>query len=197
MKYEKSSSMLFPLQARSKPGYWEVSCECGWKKTGYKNPVAAQWGGENHLPHCQFYKKAKEISEMAKKVFEGKTEDAGAFILAAAFWKLGHTLRGHIIREFQTENGACFSVQLEKPMTVPGDVVSPKQQGEVTADKFSIGGLKGFQMAVDASGAGKLLPGDVLTVKATGETDTGKGSPQVNFKVRVERGDANQQEGNF
>lgn len=131
---------------------------------------------------------------MAKKVFEGKTEDAGAFILAAAFWKSGVVLRGKVMREFQTENGACFALHLDKAITIPGDVVSPKQQGEVTADRFSIGGLKGFQMAVDASGAGKLLPGDIITVKATGETDTGKGSPQVNFKIRVERGDENQSE---
>lgn len=126
---------------------------------------------------------------MTKKVFEGKTEDAGAFILASAFWKLGHTIRGTVLREFQTENGTCFAVQLEKPITVPGDVVSPKQQNEVTADRFSIGGLKGFQMAVDAAGAGALQKGDVITVKSTGETDTGKGNPQVNFKVRIERGD--------
>lgn len=134
---------------------------------------------------------------MSKKVFEGKTEDAGAFILAAAFWKLGLVMRGQVLREFQTENGTCFVVHLDKPIVVPGDVVSPKQQGDVTSDRFSIGGLKGFQMAVDASGAGKLLPGDIITVKATGETDTGKGSPQVNFKVRVERGDEKQQDANF
>lgn len=179
---------------------WEVKCECGWQKAGYKNPVAARWGGEAHLPHCQFYRDAlKKIEgeEMSKKTFEGKTEDAGAFILAAAFWKLGHVLRGTVMREFQTENGACFAIQLEKPLTIPGEVVSPKQTGEVTGDKFSIGGLKGFQMAIDASGCMKLLPGDVITVKATGETDTGKGSPQVNFKIRVERGDEKQTEANF
>lgn len=131
---------------------------------------------------------------MGKKVFEGKTEDAGAFILAAAFWKLGHTIHGTVLREFQTENGPCFAIHFDKPLTIPGDVVSPKQTGEVTGERFSIGGLKGFQMALDAAGVSKLLPGDVITVKATGETDTGKGSAQVNFKVRVERGDDSQKE---
>lgn len=134
---------------------------------------------------------------MGKRVFEGRTEDAGAFILAAAFWKLGHTIRGTVIREFQTENGPCFAIQLEKPMTIPGDVVSPKQPGEVTGERFSIGGLKGFQMAVDASGATKLLPGDIIMVKSTGETETGKGSAQVQFKVRVERGDDKQTDASF
>jgi hypothetical protein len=183
---------------------WQIKCECGWVKE-YRNPVAARWGGEAHTPHCPFYKKASEIvarateekKEMSKKVFDGKTEDAGAPILSAAFWTKETMIKGTVFRVFQTENGECYALQLISPITVHGANLYPKSEGDVKSDRFSIGGLKGFQMAVDASGAGKILKGDVLTVKATGETDTGKGNPQINFKVRVERGDENQQDANF
>jgi hypothetical protein len=191
---------------------WEVKCECGWVKE-YRNPVAARWGGESHTPHCPFYRKAlemidfagateiidklKEKRKMAKKVFDGKTEDAGAPILSAGFWTKDMMIKGTVFRVFQTENGECYALELIAPITVHGANLYPKAEGEVKSDRFSIGGLKGFQMAVDASGAGKILRGDVLTVKATGQTDTGKGNPQINFKIRVERGDENQQEANF
>src|SRR6267142_4526938 len=169
-----------------------LHCECGWEKE-YRNPVAAKFGGEAHIPHCPFYRRAKEmIDTMSMKRFEGKTEDAGGAILSAAFWKQDTVVRGTIVREFDTENGKCYVLDIPGGLTVDGSALSPKQEGSITGTRFSLGGLKGFQMAVDASGAGRLLVGDVLTIKATGLTDTGKGSPQVNFRVRIERGDDKQ-----
>src|SRR5271170_2933257 len=34
-----------------------IKCECGWEKS-YRNPVAAQWGGESHRPRCSFFQAA-------------------------------------------------------------------------------------------------------------------------------------------
>lgn len=42
------------------PLNWILHCECGWEKP-YRNPVAARWGGESHLPFCSFYREAKVI----------------------------------------------------------------------------------------------------------------------------------------
>lgn len=134
---------------------------------------------------------------MSKKTFEGKTEDAGAPILSANFWTEGKIVKGKVFRVFNTENGECYALQLDSPIKVDGQTIYPKEQGEVTSDRFSIGGLKGFQMAVDASGAGKIQRDDYLTVKCTGSKDVGKGNNQIQFKVRVERGDENQQDAQF
>jgi hypothetical protein len=41
-------------------GPFTLHCACGWEKT-YRNPIAAQWGGESHLPHCSFYATAQMI----------------------------------------------------------------------------------------------------------------------------------------
>jgi hypothetical protein len=42
--------------------YWSnclLHCECGWERI-YRNPVAAQMGGESHLAHCSFFREAQE-----------------------------------------------------------------------------------------------------------------------------------------
>jgi hypothetical protein len=36
---------------------WLIKCECGWEKI-YRNPVAARYGGEAHLPFCSFFSEA-------------------------------------------------------------------------------------------------------------------------------------------
>jgi hypothetical protein len=36
---------------------WQIKCECGWEKI-YRNPVAARYGGEAHLPFCSFFSEA-------------------------------------------------------------------------------------------------------------------------------------------
>src|SRR5690348_10345098 len=126
---------------------WTLRCECGWEKA-YGNPVAAQWGGESHLPRCPFYLEAqricaeeneKEKRKMARKVFDGKTEDAGGFILSASFWKRDTLVRGHVSRIFSTDNGKCFVLLMDKAITVDGHEVSPKQENPVTSDRFAIG----------------------------------------------------------
>jgi hypothetical protein len=47
-------------------GNWELHCECGWRKL-YKNPIAARWGGEAHLPFCSFYKASLAITCKGEK----------------------------------------------------------------------------------------------------------------------------------
>lgn len=115
---------------------------------------------------------------MAKQ-FVGQTE-SGAF-LGADFWKKGTRLEGQVIDRFKTQNGDCYGIRLTNPRSV---MVNGKKE-EVVA----IGALKGFNMAIRASGAGDLQPGDGVIVECIGMEDTGKESKMVKFKVAVSRED--------
>lgn len=115
---------------------------------------------------------------MAKQ-FVGQTE-SGAF-LGATFWKKGVRIEGEVIDKFPTANGDCYGVRLSNPRTV---TVNGNKESTV-----AIGALKGFQMAVRASGAGELLPGDGIIVECIGTADVGKESDMVKFKVAVSRED--------
>lgn len=42
-------------------GPFQVRCSCGWK-TVKKNPVAAQFAGEAHIPHCRLYAEQMRIA---------------------------------------------------------------------------------------------------------------------------------------
>lgn len=119
--------------------------------------------------------------------FGGKTEDAGAPILGAKYWKKGLTLSGKVVRSFPTVNGDCYELFLDKDITVKGELVSPEEQQPITGRKFSVGNMKGFNMAVAACGLQCLLPGDKIKITCTGSTDTGKGNERVNFALEVER----------
>jgi hypothetical protein len=45
---------------------WSIQCECGWEKS-YRNPVAAQWGGESHLSRCPYFQEATRIVAKLRK----------------------------------------------------------------------------------------------------------------------------------
>lgn len=118
--------------------------------------------------------------------FSGETKN-GAPIIGARYWKKGVTLTGVVLNSFDTANGKCYQLSLMDDITVNGDVLFPKQEGKVTGKEFAIGALKGFEMALRACGCGELLPKDLVKVTCIGLSDSGKGSPRVDFKIDVTR----------
>jgi hypothetical protein len=119
------------------------------------------------------------------KVFVG--ESGSAPILGAKFWHKGEKLSGRVIRKFDTKNGPCTVINLDKEAVIDGLTLNPPQQGAVSTSMISIGNMKGFESAVLLSGCGSLENGDHIDVECTGEQDTGQASPMVNFKVKVQR----------
>jgi hypothetical protein len=115
---------------------------------------------------------------MGKK-FQGSTEDAGGGFLGSDFWKKGVRIEGVVTGTFETSTGLAWSIRLNKEVSVDGE----------KTDRVSIGGLKGFAMALRAAGVpdGELLTGDGIIAECTGTTPTGKGNDQINFKILVDR----------
>ena len=111
--------------------------------------------------------------------YTGKTQDAGAPILGAKFWKAGITISGKVTRSFDTVNGPCHEIVLDKPITVDGE----KQRSA------SMGNMKGFGMALAAAGLESLQAGDSVVIKCLGSTKTGKGNPRIDFRIEVQRKD--------
>ena len=118
--------------------------------------------------------------------FEGESKN-GAPILSAGFWKKGTKIIGSVIGVFDTSAGKCYNLTCKDELTVKGSLLSPKQEGLVKGFDWSIGALKGFEMAIRASGAGTLEVKDLVTIECTGTEATGKGNDRVNFKIRVDR----------
>lgn len=109
--------------------------------------------------------------------YTGRTQDAGAPILGARFWKPGLTLSGKVIRSFDTVNGICHEIKLDKPIKVEDEMQK----------SVSIGNMKGFGMALAAAGLESLESGDSVVLKCLGSTKTGKGNPRIDFQIEVER----------
>jgi hypothetical protein len=116
---------------------------------------------------------------MTEQVFKGRTEDAAAPFLGAEFWSKDKVVVGVIERSFETKNGVCFVLRSMKPVEVDGEDV----------DRFSVGNMAGFKMALQAAGLIALRVGDKVWMKCTGETPATKegNSPRVNFEVEVTR----------
>jgi hypothetical protein len=113
------------------------------------------------------------------KTFQGSTEQAGGGFLGADFWKKGTKVEGVVTGTFETSTGLAYSLHLNKEINLDGE----------KTDRISIGGLKGFFMALRAAGVpdGELLTGDGIIAECTGMTPSGKGSDMINFKVLVNR----------
>ena len=115
------------------------------------------------------------------KTFSGSTEDAQSPILSAEFWKKGVRIEAKVIGIYQSKNGPLYNLLSKKPVTVKGE----------KGDKISIGGLKGFQMALRAAGIPeeKLLIGDAVIIECTGSqsNEDRELAPMVLFKVAVSR----------
>lgn len=114
------------------------------------------------------------------KVFEGRTEDAEAPFLSGGFWKDQLQVIGIVEREYGSENGPCFVLELEKPVSIAAD------DGPVST--VSIGNLSGFNMALQAARA-TLQKGDLVEIECTGiKPPKAEGySPRPNFRVKIVR----------
>jgi len=111
--------------------------------------------------------------------FKGRTEDASAPFLGADFWKRGVKVIGKVLRTFKSANGLCYAIKLAGPVKLNGK----------TYDEVSIGGLKGFDMALQAAGIECLKAGDGVYIECTGSVETTKSHERVNFCVEVSRPD--------
>lgn len=120
------------------------------------------------------------------KEFKGTTQGRNCPILGAKFWKSGVTLKGTVVRDFETKNGKCYEFQLQKPTTINGGEAYPESKEKITTQRVAVGAMKGFGMAV-ADAIGELQRNDLVEITATGEQDTGESSPMTTFEVKVWR----------
>jgi hypothetical protein len=111
-------------------------------------------------------------------IHKGKTQDAQAPMLGAAWWKKGTKIEGIISRSFETTNGLCYEVLLAKPATVNG---KPEK-------KVAIGNLAGLKMALNAAGLDSFESGDKISLVCVGMTPGKSGqSPRVDFDLVLDR----------
>ena len=110
----------------------------------------------------------------------GRTDEVQGVFLGADFWEPGKRVFGKVVRPFDSKNGRCYTVKLGKPVEVLGE----------KEDVIAIGALKGFRMALDATGIAELKPGDSIVVECTGKKEQGEGkSPMVEFELEVDTAD--------
>src|SRR6266478_1505642 len=111
--------------------------------------------------------------------FSGSTAGASAVILASRFWREGTTLTGRFLRSYEAKMKDGSSAEVNqfktfKPeiLTVPMTNGRYDENGEPTkCDKFSIGALSGWEMALDDAriqGFTRFYAGDYVTVKCVG-----------------------------
>jgi hypothetical protein len=116
---------------------------------------------------------------MAMKVYQGRTEDAGAPFLSAGFWQAGKSVDGVVRRTFDSTYGPCAAVELVNPVKIEGE----------DFEEVSIGNLAGFKMAMQAAHLKELKVGDQIHLECTGFDGVKKegNSPRVNFQIEVGR----------
>lgn len=118
--------------------------------------------------------------------FKGRTEN-GSPIISAGYWKKGLVLSGTVKGVFSTSVGTAYNISLMDEISVPGDLLSPPQKGTVKGTEWSVGALKGFEMALRAAGCGELQVRDRVKIICTGSEKTTKGNDRVNFEIEVAR----------
>lgn len=123
---------------------------------------------------------------MAK--FTGETSLAP--ILGAKFWTKGTTLNGVVLGSFETRNGPCTTIKLDKTLEISGDILNPREDGNKKLDAISVGNMKGFTDALMKCGCGPLKAGDKIVIKCIGTQSTGQASDMVLFRLDVDRPDA-------
>lgn len=75
-------------------GPWKCYCSCGWESEWKKNPVAAQFAGEAHIPHCPSYRDAVLILNGEKR-FEMSNRDK--YFQSSQFLKAADIKKGQIV----------------------------------------------------------------------------------------------------
>lgn len=127
--------------------------------------------------------------------FKGRTEDADAPFLNAAFWEEGKRITGKVVKVFETRNEKNGVMKTDPAFTLLLDD-AVELDGEEW-DRVSVGAMSGIKMAngVAKDEKGRALPGarwqngDVVSVLCTGFKAPKKEgySPRVNFEIEVTR----------
>lgn len=94
---------------------------------------------------------------------------------------MGKNITGRVKRVFSTELGPNAVIELATPVLKAG----------VSLKEVTMGGLKGFQMALQAAGLEVLEKGDAVYIEATGKVPAEEEghSAMVTFFVQVIRND--------
>jgi len=128
------------------------------------------------------------------KQFTGRTVDADAPFLGAAFWTDGKSVTGIVSKIFDTEverkgqlvKAKALQLLLNEPVEVDGE----------EWDRVSVGNLAGIKMAIDVAkdengrplGGGIILK-DIVTLTCESRKKAKKPdySDRLNFKLELER----------
>jgi hypothetical protein len=119
-----------------------------------------------------------------KEVFQGETNTETAPILSALYFQRGVSLSGVISNRFETQNGICYTLKLDKKLKVAGEFLTPRAEGEQELTSVSIGTYKGLAQIL-SRGNFELKVGQHLDLECTGLVNTGKDNPMAAFKIKV------------
>ena len=133
--------------------------------------------------------------------FRGSTDNARSVILGAPFWTKGKHVRGKYLRTFITQLGNDKSGEVHQftalePVTLNvdenGRAVRDGKGKEVQAEKFGMGALTGYEMALDDArtrGFQEFRVGDNVTIECTGvkASEDANMSDMLEFSVDIER----------
>lgn len=119
------------------------------------------------------------------QTFEGRTTDADAPFLSAAFWQDGATVAGFVSKIFPVQPDPtkpatkCYVLNLRDSVEVDGE----------EWDRVSVGNMAGFKMALDAMKLDGLRLKDFVTITCEGVKKAKKDgySDRVNFHLKIER----------
>jgi hypothetical protein len=114
---------------------------------------------------------------------EGDTREVANNFLGAEFWRPGVTIKGSVLRKFESANGLCYALQLSEPV-----VLNEQQTSDV-----ALGNLAGLRMAIQAAGVEELEVGDEIKLACTALQPTSKGNDRIDFKIQINRQDGSQQ----
>jgi hypothetical protein len=125
------------------------------------------------------------------QTLKGRTEDAACPILRQGWWAKGKVVEGKVTRVFETapepgKKATCYELSVAE-FVVNGDFLSPKQDGKQVLTKIGIPEMVGLSMAINAAGTSHLQEGDVVNIKCTGETSTGKANARTDFAIEIVR----------
>jgi hypothetical protein len=123
--------------------------------------------------------------EKQPQVFEGRTSDAEAPFVSAAFWTEGKQISGVVTKIFMSQASpdkqpdTCYVLTLDEPVELDGE----------EWDRVSVGNLAGFRMALQAMGLDRLKVKDALEMECTDIKAAKKEgySPRPNFRLRISR----------
>ena len=133
------------------------------------------------------------------KQFKGNTNNAGSAILGFDFWGKGTKVTGTYTRDWQSSVGTMYEFAVMSGQPKPTAFldekgrVTTKQNGgkETQLERFSIGALKGFGMALqDLENQNiQMKFRDLVTIECIGfqENEDSRKDEMVLFEVTIDR----------